>query len=432
MTNIRLPNIAFLCFCFAVFLISSAFFLAYPANAATYSNEDLFQKNQASIFQIKLIDVNTGSRSSIGSGFIVSNSHTLATNYHVISDAVYKPSNYKLVSVDSQGKESTLHLLNIDIVNDLALLSSQEPLGTPLVLAKKPPAKGTTIFAMGNPLDLGTTLVPGTFNGYADTSFYQRIHFSGSINSGMSGGPAFNINGEVLGINVASAGDQVSFLVPVEKLIHLIAQQPVQADSAGFMSIAQAQLTHSQEKLILEVSSRKWPQDKLGESYVIGDLPGLVKCWGRSTEKEPEKSLISHFNKGCSLQDDIYISQRTSTGSLHYQFFWIDGHDISDRKLNSYLENYKMHWQADNRVTKDDVSQYKCNEKLIESDRNETIKAFICARRYTRFPELYDVLYFQLRKRNNKALVSHFTLAGVTQKSSQIFHQGFTRNVTWP
>ena len=79
---------------------------------------------------------------------------------------------------------------------------------------------------MGNPLDLGMTILPGTYNGIAGGSFYDRIHFSGSINPGMSGGPVINRNGQVVGINVATAGNQVSFLVPVHKVMDLLAEAP--------------------------------------------------------------------------------------------------------------------------------------------------------------------------------------------------------------
>ena len=58
----------------------------------------------------------------------------------------------------------------------------------PRALAGRLP-KGERIYAMGNPLDLGFTIVEGTYNGLVDKSYDERIHFSGAINPGMSGGP---------------------------------------------------------------------------------------------------------------------------------------------------------------------------------------------------------------------------------------------------
>ena len=49
--------------------------------------------------------------------------------------------------------------------------------------------KGERLYSMGNPLDLGFTIVEGTYNGPVERSYNERIHFSGAINPGMSGGP---------------------------------------------------------------------------------------------------------------------------------------------------------------------------------------------------------------------------------------------------
>ncbi len=418
---------------YALSLFCLAFCLPVQAQTVTYSSESLFENHQQRLFQIRVIDIQTGSRSSSGSGFIAGNPQTLATNYHVISSAISEPEKYKLIAVSHDSRELDLSIAAIDIVNDLALLHSGTPLGEPITFSNQKPAKGAIVYAMGNPMDLGSTLVQGTYNGLAETTFYKRLHFSGSINPGMSGGPAFNQQGELIGINVSSAGDQLSFLVPVEKLSVLLTQPTSNADSADFMAQSQAQLKTSQQYLIEEINAKNWPTDQLGEAQIIGELPGLVKCWGHTTDRDPKKSLVQQFNKGCSLQDNIYINSYTTTGSLHYQFMWIDGDTLSERKLFHFLQSNKMNWSPDNRADRDDISTLKCDESLIDTgNATETTKAFYCARRYLDFPDLYDVLYVQIRKRGHKALVSHFTLAGVTPESANQFKLGFIRNVTWP
>ncbi|MEZ5581942.1 MAG: hypothetical protein R3F37_03415 [Candidatus Competibacteraceae bacterium] len=49
------------------------------------------------------------------------------------------------------------------------------------------------------------TIVEGTYNGQLDKSLYEKIHFTGSINPGMSGGPTINRDGAVVGVNVWQA-----------------------------------------------------------------------------------------------------------------------------------------------------------------------------------------------------------------------------------
>ena len=75
--------------------------------------------------------------------------------------------------------------------------------------------KGERLYSMGNPLDLGFTIIEGTYNGRVEHSYNEGIHFSGALNPGMSGGPAVTAEGQVVGVNVATrrGGQLVSFLV---------------------------------------------------------------------------------------------------------------------------------------------------------------------------------------------------------------------------
>src|SRR3990167_1867957 len=75
---------------------------------------------------------------------------------------------------------------------------------------------------MGHPLGLDLAIVPGSANGLLEKSLYDKIHFSGNINPGMSGGPALDAQGRVVGINVATAGEAVGFLVPAHFLDALV------------------------------------------------------------------------------------------------------------------------------------------------------------------------------------------------------------------
>ena len=179
--------------------------------------------HRASIYQIVVNENETGNKSALGSGFQVSADGHLVTNYHVVSGYVFEPDQRWLQYVDFQGNTGTLELIDFDVINDVALLKA-EGLGRDyFAISQSAYRKGDRIFAMGNPHDYGMLVVDGAYNGIAENSHIEKILFSGSLNSGMSGGPAVDANGEIVGVNVATAGSQLSFLVPADKVIALMA-----------------------------------------------------------------------------------------------------------------------------------------------------------------------------------------------------------------
>ena len=417
------------CFCCLSFLAALS-----PLLLAS-TTETVFSQNKNSLFQIRVVDRESDSKSSLGSGFIVRDEYSVATNYHVISSVIAEPEKYRIIYVREDDTQGELTIEKFDIVNDLALLQSETPLGEPISLAESEPNKGALIYAMGNPLDLGMTIVPGTYNGLADHAYYQRIHFSGSINSGMSGGPVLNQFGELIGINVATAGNQVSFLVPSNKLSELVNRPSEESPAQNLSEKAERQLHDSQQKLIDKILKDDWPKDKLGDTQVIGEIPGLVSCWGRSSRDDDGKNPIVEISKGCSLQDSIYISPSMTTGSLEYEFYWIEAEDVKEEKFVRYLSKNMGGFPA-NRASKDDVSEFQCHEDFTdvpgESVVSTLAKSFYCVRRYKKFSSLFDVLYIRLAKRNEYAFISHFTLAGVSQESANRFSRAFFENVSWP
>ena len=160
--------------------------------------QNLFGQHRTALYQIKIIELESGNKSSIGSGFQIDTSGNVVTNYHVVSEYVYNPDKFRIEYLAHDGSQGDLQLVDVDVVNDLALvrkvvLSKQE---SAFPIAHSLPKQGSAIYSLGNPHDLGMIVVPGTFNGLKKSSFYQRIHFTGSINPGMSGGPVVNELGE--------------------------------------------------------------------------------------------------------------------------------------------------------------------------------------------------------------------------------------------
>jgi S1-C subfamily serine protease len=156
--------------------------------------ERIFAPALPRLLQIRTLVGGTGTQSSLGSAFFVTSDGLAVTNYHVVAQAALEPRTYKLEYTAADGTHGEVGILAIDLPNDLAVVRIDKR-ETPFFAFAEPAlvrnlAKGERLFSMGNPLDLGFTIVEGTYNGLVERSYNERIHFTGAINPGVSGGPA--------------------------------------------------------------------------------------------------------------------------------------------------------------------------------------------------------------------------------------------------
>lgn len=142
-------------------------------------------------------------RRSLGSGFIIDKTGIIITNNHVIKDA--DEISIKL----HDGTELVATLIGKDDKVDLAVLQVQTDEDLPFVKFgdDKKSRVGDWVLAIGNPLGLGGTVTAGIIsarNRNINSGPYdQYIQTDAAINRGNSGGPMFNMKGEVIGINTA-------------------------------------------------------------------------------------------------------------------------------------------------------------------------------------------------------------------------------------
>ena len=403
----------------------------------------LFAENKTTILQIRVIDVTSGSKTVIGSGFVVDAKGLIATNYHVIQLAASKPDQYRIEYLTAADQTGDLQLVDVDVINDLALVRAQDLIAQPLSLAVTEPPIGVPVFALGNPLDLGLTVVPGTYNGINQTSYHPRVHFTGSLNSGMSGGPTLSEAGQVIGINVSTAGNQISFLVPVTALQQLIAEFQVRPAALEDMTqrIGQ-QLFDDQQEKFNRMLALDWPTMPLGQAQVIDELKPFVKCWGGSNSSS-EKAQFLSADRTCRSEDNIYLRGKFNSGIIEYQYFWLEADKLNAPQFYAYYQRLFTDFVPGNSAEEKDVGDFVCDDQFVSSDISGTAeqksiekrqtKAVFCARAYKDYPQLYDVLFLQGTVDNSRAaFLSHFTLAGVSQKNAQAFARKFMEVAKWP
>ncbi|MDF2949777.1 MAG: hypothetical protein K0R07_1816 [Sedimentibacter sp.] len=169
---------------------------------------------------------------SMGSGFIVDPNGYIVTNAHVIGDGQYDKITVSLIDGSSEVGE----VLWYDTALDLAVVKINKT-GLPAVeLGDSDLLKiGEPVVAIGNPmtLDLERTVTQGIVSGLNRAIAFENgtvieplIQTDASINSGNSGGPLFNAEGNVVGINTAkmSTAEGLGFSIPINTAKPIIEQ----------------------------------------------------------------------------------------------------------------------------------------------------------------------------------------------------------------
>lgn len=157
-------------------------------------------------------------RASQGSGFVISEDGFVVTNNHVIRNA-------SEIKVSFGPREDTFdaELVGTDARTDLALLKiKSDKKFTPVKFADDIGRVGDWVVAVGNPFGLGGTVTVGVLSALArdiGSGPYDFIQIDAAVNRGNSGGPTFNLAGEVIGVNTAiyspSGGNVgIAFAVP--------------------------------------------------------------------------------------------------------------------------------------------------------------------------------------------------------------------------
>jgi serine protease Do len=166
---------------------------------------------------------------SLGSGFVIDASGIIVTNNHVIGDA------NDITVIFSDGKRLKAKILGKDPKVDLAVLKveSETPLKAVPFGDSEKIRPGDWVMAIGNPFGLGGSVTAGIVSARGrniESGPYDNyIQTDASINKGNSGGPLFNMDGEVIGINTAilsptggSVG--IGFAVPAATAVPIIDQ----------------------------------------------------------------------------------------------------------------------------------------------------------------------------------------------------------------
>jgi serine protease Do len=432
---------AFLCAIAAVLLTAVASANDDPAPTAASDGSDLpqalsrdasriYAAAKGSLFQVRVLTTTGRSQAAAGSGFVVSDDGLAITNYHVVAKLVTDPKRYVAEVVNTAGERDDITVLKVDVLHDLALVRINKRRWPALRISSKTLKQGERLYSIGNPLDLGFAISEGSFNGLITRPYYPQILFTGAINFGMSGGPAVDGSGAVVGVNVSKRldGEQISFLVPAQFVTALIEQgkaiaaQPTQQE---FRRDIGRQLTTHQSKMADSLLKAPLATRAMGYySAPINETQG-IRCWGDDPSQPQLKYRYSRLT--CHMESQVMVEDALQTGfiNVRHEYFATDQLD-SFRFMQFYSKSYRnetfgnyrhRHWTGP-----------ECNDAFVKGDGSQSVpmRAVLCVRALRKFEGLYEFgLMAATVDDSRSGLHTRIDVSGVTLENGQRIVQAF-------
>jgi S1-C subfamily serine protease len=401
--------------------------------------EAVYSDARPRLLQVRTLVQSAGGQATLGSAFLVSADGLALTNYHVVSQYALEPSTYRLEYLAPDGTSGPLKLYAIDVANDLAVVQldrSSLPYFTFDERAVKGDLpNGERLFAMGNPLDLGFTIVEGTYNGLVDKSYNERIHFSGALNPGMSGGPTVTTGGRVAGVNVAKqiGGDLVSFLVPARHAAALLAR----ARTNGPMTpeSARAEIGHQlaswQTALYAALAARGFRTATFGPYAVPESAATWFSCWSRTNAGETPKPRAIADQTSCSTQASLFVAGDLDTGAIDLAHAYVRSVDLNAFQFATFVSDLYRYEGFSGRRKR--LTPARCQEDFVRADdptARPMLRVVWCARAYRDFEGIYDVVVSAVTQdRAREALVSRLSMRGASWDNAQALAREFLGSI---
>ncbi len=402
---------------------------AAAGQAALPETQAVFGKYSDRVVKVQVVEKDSGAKAVIGSGFFVSSDGLIITNYHVVSKLVLHPDRYRAELLEASSPAAALQVLGVDVINDLAVAKADMKDVPYLNVVPSELQQGTRLYSLGFPHDIGLSIVEGTYNGLLKHALYKKIHFTAPINPGMSGGPAITASGDVIGVNVSSAGEQVSFLVPAAAVASLLSDTlgPGKSGQKDFIDVIRGQLLAHQERYFTDSLMKSGQHISLGGYSFPTQLTPFFKCWGDANrvEKLPYHT-VDHY---CSTDDYIYISGDHHSGIIRFSHHLVSSDELNRFQFYDLYSGSFQGGQMDG--NEEDVTRFKCRSDNLRQGQ-VTLKAVFCIRGYRKFKGLYDVAFKAATLGSMKSGVqTTLEISGVSFDKAISLTRGYIEGITW-
>jgi len=399
--------------------------LTQPVSSAARTR---LERVRDSVVQIRGFYGDSQSDAFHGSGFAASSNGLIVTNYHVISDAVLYPKEYRLEYLASDGSSGKLRVHAIDLEHDLAVVAATDYTPSPLRLRTQIPNKGDRAYSIGFPLNLGLTITEGVANGLVENTLVQRIHYSGAMNPGMSGGPALDNSGAVYGVNVSvlTAGQSISFVVPAKHIEPLLARAREPLDMASARDQVADQLLAHQRAMFAAIPPKLAVQPSAG--FILPAKIGPTFDCNSGGNADPNKPVRVE-TMSCAAKVGVYVQRGLDTGDIHFLHRILESERLQAFQFSDLLNRSAagFAWAG----SEQHVAPFACTNDIVAL-KGFDARVSVCLRQYRMFGELYDIGVSVVSvNHSRRAVVSNLRMRGVSFDSGMELLRRYLGAMQW-
>lgn len=399
----------------------------------SFQAQSALESVRSSVLQIRTLPLGSDSPYSYGSGFAVGPDKLILTNYHVVSSVIMDPDRYRLEFLREDGRKGALVVLAIDVAHDLAVVRGDTGLMPGLSLDQRVPEKGVRGFSIGFPENQGITVTEGIVNGLSEDSARGAIHFSGPVNSGMSGGPAIDTSGRAFGVNVASlrSTQLISLVVPASAAVALLdrARSTALPTAQGLFLNLSRQLQANSITTLAFFPDSRLPVQQLGRFQAPGNPGEFARCSARSERDADKLYRIEQY--GCHFKDETFVANGLYMGHWLFSHRYVQGAELGAQRFARLEESLLRPGDGTTPTNRIHKTRWNCQNRIVSLSGTRA-KAVVCLRRYARFEGLYD-LELKLATLDSpvEALISSLGVYGFGYPESMALARRFMETIAW-
>lgn len=387
---------------------------------------------RASVVQIRGFYGGSDSSAFHGTGFALGDGARIVTNFHVVADALLHPQQYRLEYSTADGRSGRLEVYAVDVSHDLAIVGADDLQLPPLRLRTRIPQPGERAYSIGFPLELGLTITEGVANGLVTVGLEKLIHYTGAINSGMSGGPALDSSGRVYGVNVSVFNNRqlIGFVIPaqyVEPLLTGAAEPLDRAHSARqARALVVAQVLKHEARIFADMTSV--PGSQTTHGYTLPTrLSPIMEC-STAVDREAPAQLGVELIR-CALPPVLMLQPGLKVGGIRVEHRVLQSNALHPLQFARQLNRYAA--APRNSDTADHVAPFACEFSLVSLDGFDA-RVSSCVRQYRLYDDLFDVVTVVVSADDaRQAIVSRLELQGVAFEPAMQVMSRYLGGMRW-